>query len=329
MPFFKPAPWTLRESCDSKNTHKPIIMESNTMPTVGKSQTPFPISTTPPATPTVMASKAHELINEIRTIYTTLNTLSDLSPTPVVNANLSRLVELCIKPYSKDLISHVLSIPGFEPLCIQLRHLCSTAEGLLETHWAERLNSATLANPASPSERELHLRNFIYYQNYLDLTRIECATLEAFLHTPKPTPRNICFIGSGPLPLTSFCILDRYPDAHVHNIDRDQSALSLSEQLAAKLGYIARMTFSGEDVSTMSSKSKDSTAWSDFDVVFLAALVGMDTSSKLAILESLAKRLKPGTLVVVRSAHGLRSVLYPVSHLISSKMRRERELMWR
>lgn len=55
------------------------------------------------------------------------------------------------------------------------------------------------------------------------------------------------------------------------------------------------------------------TIWNDFPVVFLAALVGTETSSKLTILASLSRKLNPGTLVVARSARGLRSVLYPVS----------------
>jgi nicotianamine synthase len=46
--------------------------------------------------------------------------------------------------------------------------------------------------------------------------------------------------------------------------------------------------------------------------VFLAALVGMDNETKMGILGSLARKLKRGTLVVARSARGLRSVLYPV-----------------
>jgi nicotianamine synthase len=54
-------------------------------------------------------------------------------------------------------------------------------------------------------------------------------------------------------------------------------------------------------------------AWMGSDVVFLAALVGEDTGSKMRILEALAGKLGPGTLVVARSARGLRSVLYPVS----------------
>lgn len=71
------------------------------------------------------------------------------------------------------------------------------------------------------------------------------------------------------------------------------------------------MSFACTDVSAEESEEK--TKWTDFDVVFLAALVGMNTSSKLAILEGLVRKLRPGTLVVARSAKGLRGVLYPVS----------------
>lgn len=123
---------------------------------------------------------------------------------------------------------------------------------------------------------------------------------------------KLAFIGSGPLPLTSLCILDIFPSAYVHNIDRDPSALSISKSLSAELGYAGRMSFACVDVSVQQDEIKDATKWNEFDVVFLAALVGMDTISKLAILQGLATRMKPGTLLVVRSAKGLRGVLYPV-----------------
>jgi nicotianamine synthase len=166
------------------------------------------------------------------------------------------------------------------------------------------------------STREL-LASFPYHQNYIDLSRLECCTLEAFLPSTclsrRSSPKNVAFIGSGPLPLTSFCILDIYPEAHVYNIDRDQPALNLSQKLAQELGYGSRMSFSCEDISPDSLVT--TTDWSQFDVVFLAALVGMDTSSKIPILAHLARKLKPGTLLVARSAQGLRGVLYPVLEL--------------
>lgn len=168
---------------------------------------------------------------------------------------------------------------------------------------------------ATPTETRQLLHTFPYYQNYLDLSRIECSTLSAFLPCSTSSTPNFAFIGSGPLPLTSLCLLDIYPSVHVHNIDRDISALQISRDLCDRLGYTERMTFACTDVSADNDLSANKTKWEGFDVVFLAALVGMDTQSKLSILGSLAKKLKTGALVVARSAKGLRSVLYPVSRV--------------
>jgi nicotianamine synthase len=68
------------------------------------------------------------------------------------------------------------------------------------------------------------------------------------------------------------------------------------------------MTSSCEDITQPTE-----TEWEVFDVVFLAALVGTDTQSKMGILKKLVGNLRPGALVVARSAKGVRSVLYPVS----------------
>lgn len=92
---------------------------------------------------------------------------------------------------------------------------------------------------------------FPYYQNYVDLCRLETSVLEAFLPQKCPQPKRIAFIGSGPLPLTTVCLLDRYPNAVVHNIDRDNKVLESSKLLAHRLGYAHRMTFSCEDVSKL------------------------------------------------------------------------------
>lgn len=142
---------------------------------------------------------------------------------------------------------------------------------------------------------------------------MECSTIEAFLPSP---PSKIAFIGSGPLPLTSLCFLDRYPNAQVHNVDRDASALQVSESLCKRLGYGKRMSFACEDITEVSSNAE----WQSCQVVFLAALVGTDTYTKLNILKSMVKKLVPGTLVVARSAQGMRSVLYPVcSHRLPAQ----------
>ncbi|CAN9189443.1 unnamed protein product [Alternaria alternata] len=91
------------------------------------------------------------------------------------------------------------------------------------------------------------------------------------------------------------------------------TALSVSESLCKRLGYQDnRMSFACEDV-TQETRSSTS-GWQSCEVVFLAALVGTDTYTKLNILKSMAGKLAPGTLVVARSAQGMRSVLYPVSN---------------
>jgi nicotianamine synthase len=49
-----------------------------------------------------------------------------------------------------------------------------------------------------------------------------------------------------------------------------------------------------------------------YDVVFLAALVGMATEEKARVVEHLGRHMAPGAALVVRSAHGTRGFLYPV-----------------
>jgi nicotianamine synthase len=285
---------------------------------------------TPPPTPTAMTSSAHAFIEEIRSIHAALLTLPNLVPGPKINALLTRLVDLCTLPYGNDFANYVLNIKGVSELCLQLRPICGAAEGELERHWAQRILStaqsqsrrespspylsipALTLDTASPNLLAL----FPYHNNYTDLSRLECSALEAFLpvcsSACRPTPCSIVFIGSGPLPLTSFCVSDRYPDAVVWNIDRDAEALALSEHVATTTGYGPKMRFVHEDVSSGGTRRG---GWRASEVVFLAALVGLDSPAKLAILRLLASQLQPGTLVLARSARGVRGVLYPVLEL--------------
>ncbi|RAR02611.1 nicotianamine synthase [Stemphylium lycopersici] len=296
------------------------------------------LAVTPPVTPNATNTSAHQLVSEIRDIYTTLNELSSLAPSDPVNTLLTRLVNLCVVPYSAEFTTCFFQIAGVEALCAKLRPLCSEAEGELEKYWAERM-LAELANKStnkkdntSQIEPSDILQTFPYHQNYIDLSRLEASAISAFLPDPSTPPTRIAFLGSGPLPLTSLCFLSQYPTAHIHNIDRDATALRLSAALCGKLGFEKRMSFTCEDVTADSevavqgegeekeegeteSSSETSPSWTQSQVVFLAALVGTDTHSKIAILASLAAKLRPGCLVVARSAQGVRSVLYPILQL--------------
>ncbi|KAG9200078.1 hypothetical protein G6514_007675 [Epicoccum nigrum] len=210
----------------------------------------MPLPQTPPHTPSITTAAAHKLATEIYDIYHSLINLPNLKPGNEVNVLLTRLVDLCIETYDRDFVADFFNVGGIHAICSQLRSLCATAEGELESFWAQKL------------------------------------ILESLKY-----------------------------NARVHNIDRDPSALSISQSLSERFGYADRMSFACTDVSTKASEFEGKTVWHEFDVVFLAALVGMDATSKLAILEDLVKKLRSGALIVARSAKGLRMVLYPMLEL--------------
>ncbi len=99
---------------------------------------------TPPGTPPLAASSAQELASEIRNIKHALSELSDLKPGDEVNSLLTRLVNLCIAPYSSEVITYFFGIEGISTLCEQLRPLCATAEGELERFWAGKIVEESL-----------------------------------------------------------------------------------------------------------------------------------------------------------------------------------------
>lgn len=94
---------------------------------------------TPPSTPTVLTSTAHQLLEDIQGIYSALIRLPSLAPGPDINALLTRLVDLCIQPYGEAFSAYFLSLQGVISLCESLRPLCGAAEGELERYWAQRM----------------------------------------------------------------------------------------------------------------------------------------------------------------------------------------------
>lgn len=98
---------------------------------------------------------AHQILSEIRDIYQALLQLDSLAPSLAVNTLLTRLVNLCITPYSEILSSYFFSINGVEDLCIKLRPICSQAEGELERYWAEKIVEVACGTTSSSSINNL------------------------------------------------------------------------------------------------------------------------------------------------------------------------------
>ena len=262
------------------------------------------------------------------------------------------LLRLCTAPYNEATCNAVLSDQRITRIIPDLRKYNAQGEGMLEEYWARRMLGSSSAGiePSqldyggplksgfidqcsilpqhSTTKIQEHdyaaaitlLKQYPPYQNYVDIARLE---LNAILSVSSPTDpaRTWAFLGSGPIPLTSICLaqlLDplptpsgspsatEQPPVQIHNIDRCPTAIALSSQLCQKLGRVTRcLTFECAEASGC-------TDLSTFDVVCLAALVGTETVEKFGIITSVAARMKPGALLVIRSAHGMRKMLCAV-----------------
>ncbi|KAJ1417177.1 S-adenosyl-L-methionine-dependent methyltransferase [Sesbania bispinosa] len=200
-----------------------------------------------------------------------------MPPSPIDVTNLTKTVQ--------DIRSHLI-------------RLCGEAEGYLETHYSSILGSYH-DNPLD------HLHIFPYYSNYLKLALLEFTILTQHC---THVPNKIAFVGSGPLPLTSIVLASNHlPSTTFHNYDIDPSANSSALRLVSSDPDLSkRMVFHTNDILDVSNELKE------YEVVYLAALVGMDKEEKNKIIDHLAKHMAPGALLMLRSAHGARAFLYPV-----------------
>lgn len=232
------------------------------------------------------------VVTQVRALHDALAACPDLTPGPRTNDIFGRLVALAIDPAAAREADAVLTDPAVATLLPGLRRLCADGEFELERHWAHRVVASD--DPAA------ELARFPYHRNYVDLTRLEHHAVSGLV--PHRVGR-VLFVGSGPLPLTSILLAQRYGYA-VDNLDREPEAVALGAALADVAGG-AGLRFDVGDV-------VDHHDLAAYDLVYLAALAGLDPDAKLDLLAHLARTLTPGTLVLARSAHSLRGLLYPV-----------------
>jgi nicotianamine synthase len=240
-------------------------------------------------------TSAAAVVAEVRALHQALLARPHLLPEPATNDLFSRLVSMVIDPAAARDADAVLGDPAVQRLLPSLRCLCADGEFELERSWARRIVDA--ADPRA------ELARFPYHRNYEDLTRLEHHAVAGL----RPDPvRRVLFIGSGPLPLTSLLLAGRY-GCEVDNLDREPEAVRLGAELSAGVGGPA-MRFRVGDV----LDGADGYVRGDYDLVYLAALAGLEPEAKHRLLDHLGRTLRPGTLVLARSAHSLRGLLYPV-----------------
>lgn len=234
------------------------------------------------------------LVQRISEIYERISKLGSLSPSEEVDGLFTELVHACIPVVPIEVCE--LS-PEVQAMRTKLIKLCGEAEGLLECHYSDLL--ASFDNPFD------HLDLFPYYNNYLKLSHLEYTLLARH----APAPGRVAFVGSGPLPLSSIVLAAHHmpASAQIDNYDIDAAANARARRLVRGDGDLAaRLAFHTADVMDVTL------ALRGYDVVFLAALVGVERKEKARVIEHLARHMAPGAVLVARSAHGARAFLYPV-----------------
>ncbi|MFI5496771.1 nicotianamine synthase family protein [Actinoplanes sp. NPDC051859] len=237
------------------------------------------------------------LASRILDVYERLRAAPDLAPSPALNALFADLVSACTGADAADTAA-VLADPRVDAVRDELIRLCAQGESLLESAWA-RQALATGSVAAFP-----------YLENYEQLARLELHALAGAGHRPEAT-RRLCFIGGGPLPLSSI-LLHRALGVPVTVVDRDREAVELSRLVVDRIAPARQISVVSADATSSSDLAR---IVADCDVVVLAALVGTTREQKQAALRAIGATVQPGTHVVIRSADGLRALLYPTVDL--------------
>ncbi|GAA1737913.1 nicotianamine synthase family protein [Luedemannella helvata] len=230
-------------------------------------------------------------------LYEQLRAQGSPAPSPVVNALFTELVTACVHTDAVDVAS-VLSQPRIAEVRPDLIRLCAEGEALLEDLWARRILAATDARAEAA--------RFPYLGNYHGLARLELHALAGAGHRRGPG-RGVCFVGGGPLPLSAM-LLARALGARITVVDRDAQAVDLSRRLVVRLAPARQIDVVLSDAASAPDMAR---ATAGCDVVVVAALVGLTSAEKRAVLRATSAGVEPGTYVVIRSADGLRSLLYP------------------
>jgi nicotianamine synthase len=234
-----------------------------------------------------------DLREQITAIHTALTRASSLEPSPMVNKLFTELLHLCEYRSGEDPAA-VLADPRIAVLTPRLRQVCATGEFLMERSWAHRVIAA-----ARPDEE---LAAFPYLANYEELTTLEMHAL-AGVGLDLDRVRRLCFLGGGPLPLSAL-MMSRNLRAPVDVVDLSAEATALGSQVAERVSLADQVHFHRADAAEFDGVA-------DSDVVILAALVGLERDVKRQVLQALSDRMRSGSMLVVRSAHGLRTLLYP------------------
>lgn len=216
---------------------------------------------------------------------------NQLYPSPTTNSLFTFLVNLiCVDHLEEADILRILSRNDIIHYQQRLMQQCSSAEYFLEVSFAREIQSGKKS-----------IEDFIYYENYVSLVQFEMDSLKIYAKNISITRAAV--IGSGPLPLTSVEMLKHLPSsAVITNYDHSEEAVELGKVVVNK-----RKRLFVENRTALEINAND---LDQVDLVYLAALVGTDKTEKKNIVEHLYNVMKPGSILIARSAIGLKTLVY-------------------
>lgn len=138
------------------------------------------------------------------------------------------------------------------------------------------------------------VKHFVDYPLYARFERLierEVSLLEGYV------PKRVLFIGSGPMPITAFCLQHRL-EVNIDCLERSPDAIEHSNMVLKKLGFanhIRVLHGFGEQIDA-----------SAYDVILVALLA----KPKKIILENLARTAPKDVRIICRTSEGSRCVFY-------------------
>ncbi|KAF1860013.1 hypothetical protein Lal_00027863 [Lupinus albus] len=270
-------------------------------------------------------------IEEIMKLHARISNLESLRNSEEVNKLLGTLAKLC------SLLPSTTDIKHFPKEVLNIReslnNFAGQAEGLLE------LESSTLIS-LKPKPLD-SVTEYPYYANYVRIASMESKILKA---NGMENAKKVAFVGSGAMPLSSILMASNHMEStHFDNFDINDKAnevafvgsgaMPLSSILMAS-NHMESTHFDNFDINDKANEVARRIVASDaelekrmkfetrdimevkerlgqYDCIILAALVGVNRKDKLKILEHIRMYMKEGGFLVVRSAKGARTFIYP------------------
>jgi nicotianamine synthase len=214
-------------------------------------------------------------------IFNRILKLDSLKPSKKTNDAFSDLVKFCEENNDVSLKKDQIK---------KLRDLSSVAEYEMELYWAKKILDSKNGNK--------ELEKFWYYRNYEQLVDLEHSNIICLYKKI----RNVLFIGGGPLPLTAIVLCRKY-NLRCTILEKDPSSYSVSVNLIEKIGLSNMIKVVNMDAENYSGYGK-------FDIIYLAAMVGHDEKAKSTVISLIHDKLQKGKVLLCRSSHGTRKLLY-------------------